>query len=330
MTNEIDRKMDEPMTFTCILCRRQLPVSRRSSDHIIPDSLGCPLTINDVCKECNDSVGSQLESELRYHFSIAFKLSELSIKSRSGRDPSFIQTDARTKAYMDDAQSGVRLKSHVCLGSGGARQKIIPTQTASGHLIVEGTDFEATKTALEKKGVVVISRKQFEEESAPPPRGTKMAVFESRAIPKSNICVETGYDFVKVQRAIAKMGLAYLSYTYGPEKALLPCFDDVRSYIRTGHPVSEVILDYPMPAGAWPSKEGWHGVALFTVDRGNTLFMVDFFGCSRNLAMLGPWCEWIPYLRHTEIAYVNPVNRKVLQVASGKAHSVTSCSSDSA
>ncbi|MCC6680398.1 MAG: hypothetical protein IT445_05795 [Phycisphaeraceae bacterium] len=48
---------------TCIYCERAL-IKVRKGEHIVPDSLGCTLTIRNVCAKCNHEILSELDKEL--------------------------------------------------------------------------------------------------------------------------------------------------------------------------------------------------------------------------------------------------------------------------
>ncbi len=79
--------------FICIYCKERISISKQTEDHVIPESLGSPLKISNVCKTCNNKLlGSKLESELFYFPPIAGKLSELGIKSKSSKITPFVET----------------------------------------------------------------------------------------------------------------------------------------------------------------------------------------------------------------------------------------------
>ena len=63
----------------CIICNK---ANKKSVEHILPDSLGGKLTINSVCKKCNDKLGSKIDAKMlnddfivvmRYKFDIKNK-----------------------------------------------------------------------------------------------------------------------------------------------------------------------------------------------------------------------------------------------------------------
>lgn len=69
-----------------------MPISQSTKDHMIPESLGFPLKNSNICKKCNNFIGSGVESELLYFAPLTGKLSELGIKSKSDRIMSFVKT----------------------------------------------------------------------------------------------------------------------------------------------------------------------------------------------------------------------------------------------
>lgn len=296
--------------FTCIYCKKELPISEQTEDHIIPESLGSPLKINNVCKKCNNFVGSELESELLYFPAIVDRLSKLGISSKSGKQRPFIKTGKRAKATMKDPITGEEVKTHVKLGYDGENHKIIPTKTASGHLIVDMEDFEKKKRELESKGYIVISKLDFEQRKNEFTQGTKLAIFDTQPVhPSPQIKINFWFNIKKISRAIAKSGLAYLCYKYGSEKTLFSNFDSIRSYILNGKPEPRGSFNYDIPY--WPSKENHHALHLFTVDKKLVGFIIDFFGAWKSLITLGTYFESVSFLEESKITYIEPISRNV-------------------
>ena len=46
----------------CIICDKE--IIDKSIEHILPDSLGGILTIDKVCKKCNEEMGSTIDSKM--------------------------------------------------------------------------------------------------------------------------------------------------------------------------------------------------------------------------------------------------------------------------
>jgi len=295
---------------------KELPTSDQTDDHIIPESLGSPLTISSVCKRCNNFIGSELESELFYFPPIAGKLSELGIKSKSGKIIPFIETGKRAKATMKDPLTGERIKTQVRLGANGEFHKIIPTMRESGQFVIDKSDFE--KKELEDKGFIVLSKSEFEQRKNTLKNGTKLVIYEEKTGIHPWIEIKMHFDIGKVYRSIAKIGLAYLCYKYGAEKALLSIFDGLRSYILKGKPEPRGAFSYDMPY--WPSIENHHALLLCTVDKRDTIFIIDFFGGKWKSAIsLGAYFEGIPSLDKSKITYIDSINKKVLTASFGRA-----------
>ena len=305
--------------FTCIYCKKGISISQQTEEHVIPESLGSPLKIDNVCKKCNSIIGSELESELFSFHPIAGNLSELRIKSKSGRITPFVETGKRAKAKIKDRITGEEINTQMRLGFDGEFHKIIPTKTKPEYLIIDKAEFEKKKRELEEKGFVVISKSEFEQSKKQFKKGTKLATYEERTDSHPQIEVETWFDIAKVCRSIAKIGLAYLCYKYGVDKALLPNFDNIRSYILTGKPMPCGMFNYELPYDVWPSRENYHALLLFTADGENVGFMVDFFGVWKSLLSLGTYFKGMPSLDESEITYIDPTSRKVFTTSFSKA-----------
>jgi len=310
-------KTEHIKKFTCIYCKKELPISEFTEEHIIPESLGSPLKISSICKRCNSFIGSELESELFYFPPIAGKLSELGLKSKSGRITPFVETGKRAKAKIKEPITGEQIKTRIHLGHKEEFHKIIPTKTKSGRFVVDKSDFEKKKKELEKKGFIVISKAEFEQRKSEFKKSMKLAIYEAQAIPHPFIEIEMWFNVEKVCRSIAKIGLAYMCYKYGPEKALLQNFDDIRSYILTGKPEPRGSLNYDFPC--WPSIENYHALSLCTPDKENIIFIMDFFGKWKSWLLLGTYFEGIPSLDKSEITYIDSIKKKVLIVSLGRA-----------
>ncbi|MBV4440095.1 HNH endonuclease [Clostridium tyrobutyricum] len=72
----------------CIICRKTKDKSEFNEEHIIPESLGNKkLTINCVCKECNEKLGSKVDSKLTNNILTELYRFEDKIKGKSGKLP---------------------------------------------------------------------------------------------------------------------------------------------------------------------------------------------------------------------------------------------------
>jgi hypothetical protein len=51
----------------CIICEQDKDVSQFSVEHVIPEAIGGVLTIDNVCKECNSHLGTEVDIHLINH-----------------------------------------------------------------------------------------------------------------------------------------------------------------------------------------------------------------------------------------------------------------------
>jgi hypothetical protein len=88
----------------CIFCLQE---REPGVEHVFPDAIGGKLTINRVCKTCNNEL-SKVDRLLNEHIAVLLKRNQLGIKSRHGRTPDW--HDIFGLASMaDDPDQRVRL-----------------------------------------------------------------------------------------------------------------------------------------------------------------------------------------------------------------------------
>jgi len=73
--------------FKCIICFNDLDDSRNSDEHIFPEAIGGTIIINNVCKDCNDHLGSYVDSHLVNHFFIQSQRLFLKLSGKTGKIP---------------------------------------------------------------------------------------------------------------------------------------------------------------------------------------------------------------------------------------------------
>lgn len=88
------------MGMECIICRRNKDKSKFSIEHIIPESLGnSKLVLNTVCKECNDKLGSRVDSELVNLELFSYPRIKLDLKGKTGKLPKMFK-----RARLEDGR----------------------------------------------------------------------------------------------------------------------------------------------------------------------------------------------------------------------------------
>jgi hypothetical protein len=72
----------------CIFCLKEKPKEEFSVEHVFPDAIGGTFTINNVCRECNSILGSQVDSKITDNWGIKAKRHIHKIKNKDGNIPS--------------------------------------------------------------------------------------------------------------------------------------------------------------------------------------------------------------------------------------------------
>jgi hypothetical protein len=86
----------------CIICLQEK--DSMSVEHIFPDAIGGTLTINNVCKQCNDKLGHDVDIHLLNHFFIKGERMRLNLKGKSGKTPNIFEN----AVLADDPSRKVR------------------------------------------------------------------------------------------------------------------------------------------------------------------------------------------------------------------------------
>ena len=85
----------------CIFC---LEEREAAIEHVFPDAIGGVLTIDRVCKACNDWLGGNIDVLLTEHIVVQTKRNQLNLASRSGRTPTWHDMFGVAKMANDPEQ----------------------------------------------------------------------------------------------------------------------------------------------------------------------------------------------------------------------------------
>lgn len=77
------------MIFKCIFCKEIKDEKEKSPDHIIPETLGSNLTIDDVCKDCNTRILAKVDAKLVDSWFLRSERVIRGIKTKKGKTPTF-------------------------------------------------------------------------------------------------------------------------------------------------------------------------------------------------------------------------------------------------
>ena len=70
----------------CIICKKLKEDVEFNKEHIIPESLGGSLTIDNVCKICNNKLGNEIDSKIINDILIKGKIIENGIKNKNNKE----------------------------------------------------------------------------------------------------------------------------------------------------------------------------------------------------------------------------------------------------
>ena len=73
----------------CIICKKIKNDEEFNNEHIIPESIGGSLTIDNVCKECNTKLGDEIDSKIINDFLICLGLLNGNLKDENGSNKIF-------------------------------------------------------------------------------------------------------------------------------------------------------------------------------------------------------------------------------------------------
>ncbi len=77
---------DPLLEFRCVICGTVDP-NTRSDEHVFPEAIGGTLVYREVCKHCNDQLGSSVDVALTDHFAIQGFRNKFRLAGKTGRVP---------------------------------------------------------------------------------------------------------------------------------------------------------------------------------------------------------------------------------------------------
>ena len=112
----------------CIFC---LEEKEPTKEHIFPSAIGGTLTIDRVCKQCNDWLGAKIDVLITDHDLILLKRAEMGMRDRAGNVINPWENVFRNGVMADDPEQRVRIVS----------------DSKTGHPVLK-IIYKATKTTL--------------------------------------------------------------------------------------------------------------------------------------------------------------------------------------
>ena len=76
-----------PDRFRCVICGTTVDFSSRSDEHVFPEAIGGTLVYRELCKRCNDELGSSVDVALTDHFAIQGFRKKFRLAGKTGKVP---------------------------------------------------------------------------------------------------------------------------------------------------------------------------------------------------------------------------------------------------
>ena len=77
---------------TCIICKKNKNENQFNKEHILPESIGGSLTIDNVCKSCNTKLGNEIDSKIINDFLIKGEIVGNKIKNKKNKEKILFET----------------------------------------------------------------------------------------------------------------------------------------------------------------------------------------------------------------------------------------------
>jgi len=155
----------------CIICKENKFSTNFTKEHIFPDSIGGNITLDCVCKICNDLLGSSVDSKLTNHELVQLIRLALKIPGKSGKIPNPLG-----EAYIAGTQEKIRYvfdnfgnpkelqqvssKVDIELEDDGALNIHIEASTKPGDEADRRKLIHITNTKLKRKGLALLSEEE--------------------------------------------------------------------------------------------------------------------------------------------------------------------------
>lgn len=193
---------------TCFLCCEQKPLTE---EHIIPQALGGKLAARIYCKDCNDTLGREVDSHLIKN--IGFFSTALGIERERGENQPY----------------------DVCMIKGGAEFTFDGRKLTRKRPIV---NIEKEGDQIKSIDITARSENELDEMIAGIQKKYKLAgdvkrIFEDHSGP-TDTRMEFVFDNSLIRRAVAKISYGLICVKLPFSYVLSPSFDAIRQYILSG------------------------------------------------------------------------------------------------
>ena len=230
----------------CIYCKNDIDDKNRSTEHVFPQSLGCPddWTIDCVCRNCNNELGGTIERRLAGDsMEGLWRLQKIGSRSKKP-----IKQE-RIKIHIPDEERYGEFRGIILYADFSQMDGLyMPAQAVvtkdSGireHCLIEDMNDEDIKNIPGRFGLFAHNEIEYNQAVDRFKRLGKKFDKEIQNLPqtainddgKLEVEIEGILDVV-IFRTIAKIGFNYLAKMKGYEYVLNQKFDSVREYVRAG------------------------------------------------------------------------------------------------
>jgi len=187
----------------CIICKTEKPSEYFTEEHIFPESIGGTLTLNSVCKECNDFLGHSVDSHLVNHFIVELARSNLKISGKTNKIPNPLEQGTLT----DDPLQQVKYR---CDQDGEPIGLYIVTKFQGDIIKDGGIKITVDKTDRDKLPSMIdkmLKRRKLSKE--------KIAQRSKEISSSPYVSVKLQVDTIKYKRAILKIAYELAYYWLG-------------------------------------------------------------------------------------------------------------------
>lgn len=218
----------------CIFCLEDRP---SSVEHVFPDAIGGTLTIERVCKPCNDRLGAQVDSLLTDHGLILLKRAQLGMRDSSGRMIDPFRSLFRQARMADDSAQKVELRADA------KTDELVPYlfHKSTTEELADGTKIiRATIDASDTSEIGKIIQRTRRREGLPPLSDTELEAQIAAAIAGKQtrehpeIKLSFDVDIREYKRAVAKIAYELAWLWLGDDYLADPTAGALRKLILEG------------------------------------------------------------------------------------------------
>lgn len=232
--------------MVCIYCKNEIASNNMSTEHVFPQSFGCPddWTIDCVCRNCNNELGGTIERRLAGDsMEGLWRLQKIGSRSKKP-----IKHE-RIKIQIPDEGSYGEFRGIILFADFSQMDSLyMPAQVvmakdsgAREHRLIEDMSDEDIKNIPGRFGLFAHNEVEYNQAVDRFKRLGKKFDEEIQRLPQTAIGADgkleveiEGILDVVIFRTIAKIGFNYLAKAQGHEYTLDKRFDVIREYIRMG------------------------------------------------------------------------------------------------